>query len=250
MRRLSPWVLTVVTAALVGCGAGPPSAPDPTTPVGTSGPAASTSSPAPPAVAPSPVPPLPAGLPPSFEDDVPAAGVPTAALVPLMAQVTGAWYGFTSGGEAIVVAWQMPGADPFRRARGIAAWRRFDDGGDPWRPVWGTTFGKGEGVVSIQGVTADVSADDSDDAVLFAGTSGSGGCGMALVVDLLEGRRIYERALCDARLDPSTSPTGLRLTESVFAPGDAHCCPSAVRTSILTYDGRGWTVASSVTEPT
>jgi hypothetical protein len=35
------------------------------------------------------------------------------------------------------------------------------------------------------------------------------------------------------------------MTDAVFKPGDAHCCPSATRTTVLTYDGAdGWTIAS------
>jgi hypothetical protein len=37
----------------------------------------------------------------------------------------------------------------------------------------------------------------------------------------------------------------------VYEPGDAHCCPSAMRTTILTFDPTtGWTVASTDVEPT
>ncbi len=44
---------------------------------------------------------------------------------------------------------------------------------------------------------------------------------------------------------------GLEITEAVYAPGDAHCCPSAFRTTVLTYAGDGrWTVASKTVTPT
>jgi hypothetical protein len=191
------------------------------------------------------VPSLPAGLPPSFEGDVPAADVPAAALIPLGAHVTGTWSAETSAGEAIVVAWEVPGDDPFVLARGLAVWRRFDDGGAPWRPVWGRAFGVRAGVLSIDAVPADVTGDGSDDAVVFAGTGGSGGCGAAFVVDLVAGSTTYRRDLCDASLTPSTDPVGLLLTEAVYHPGDPHCCPSAIRRTVLTWDGGGWIEASS-----
>lgn len=196
------------------------------------------------------MPSLPAGLPPSFADDVPAANVPAAALIPLTGQVTGTWYGFTSAGEAMVVAWQMPGDDPFRLARGVAIWRRFADGGPPWRPVWGVAYPKREAILSVDGVTADLTGDGSDDLLLFATTGGSGGCGTYTVVDMALGIGRYERALCDGRVEPSTAPVGLLLTESVYAPGDPHCCPSALRRTVLTWNGSGWSKVSSKTTPT
>lgn len=193
---------------------------------------------------PSPVPLLPIGLPPSYPDDVPAADVPAAALIPLQTEVTGTWRALTEEGEAIVVAWQVPGPDPFRLARGVAAWRRFDDGGLPWRPVWGVAFGKRSGVLSIDATAADVTGDGSDDFLVFRSTGGSGGCGTAEVVDLAAGSSVFTRDLCDARLEPSVDPVGLALTEAVYAAGDPHCCPSATRTTVLVWDGEAWATDS------
>ena len=36
----------------------------------------------------------------------------------------------------------------------------------------------------------------------------------------------------------------IRLIESVYGPGDPHCCPSGVRTSTLEWDGTRWRVTS------
>lgn len=222
-----------------------PSAPTPT--IGTT----STSSPSPVTTSstpvPSPVPSLPAGLPPSFESDVPAGDVPAAALTPLRTEVTGEWRTTTGAGEAIVVAWQVPGDDPFRLGRGVAVWRRFDDGGFPWRPVWGAAYRPRAGVLAIDATIADVTGDGSDDALLFRSTGGSGACGTAEVVDLAAGRTRFARDVCDARVEASIDPPGIVLTEAVFAPGDPHCCPSAVRTTVLVWDGAAW-VEDSVTQ--
>jgi hypothetical protein len=87
-----------------------------------------------------------------------------------------------------------------------------------------------------------VTGDGSDDLVVFAATGGSGACGMYLVIDLAAGRPIHRLpSVCDTSLIPDPSIPGLVLTQAEFAPGDPHCCPSAVLTTTLTYDGEGWT---------
>ena len=188
---------------------------------------------------------LPAGLPPSFGDAVGPGDVPAAALVPLEAQVTGSWRATTSAGDAILVSWEVPGGDPFRTDRGIAAWRRFDDGGAPWRPVWGRAYPSGR--APVQNVTAqiaDVTGDGSDDAVILAETGGSGSCGTTSAVDLATGALVYRSSGCDRTVDPNADPPGLVVREAVYRPGDAHCCPSRVRTTVLVDDGGTWKTAS------
>ena len=192
---------------------------------------------------------LPAGMPPSFGDAVGPGDVPVAALVPLKAQVTGSWRASTAAGDAIVVAWEMPGGDPFRTDRGIAAWRRFDDGGAPWRPVWGRAYPAGRTPVeNVSAQIADVTGDGSQDAVILAETGGSGACGTTSVVDLATGALVYRSTGCDRTVDPNADPPGLLVREAVFRPGDAHCCPSTVRTTVLVDQGGTWETASTHTE--
>lgn len=215
--------------------------------VGCSGPVASSTSAAiPSAAASSPYPTdLPEGSPLSFGEAVGPGDVPAAALVPLKAQVTGSWQAATSAGDAIVVAWETPGGDPFRTDRGITAWRRFDDGGAPWRPVWGRAYPTGRAPVqSLTAQIADVTGDGSDDAVILAETGGSGACGTSSVVDLATGSLVYRSAGCDRTVDPNAEPTGLVIREAVYRPGDAHCCPSKVRTTVLVDDGGTWQTAT------
>ena len=198
----------------------------------------------------SPAPSLPAGLPPSFEGDMASNDVPAAALVPIGAEVTDRWAAPTAAGDAIVVAWSVPGPDPFRQDRGIAAWRRFDDGGLPWRPVWGMAFpAKRDPMLAVSSQVADVTGDGSEDAIVFAERGGSGGCGVTLVVDLASGTEVFREEGCDRRVDPSSDPVGLTITEAVYAPGDPHCCPSIVRTTTLVFADGSWTQASSTTSP-
>lgn len=190
---------------------------------------------------------LPPGIPPWFEGDVSAANVPAAALVPLKTEVTGTWYGVASNGEAIVVAWQEPGRDPLRMARGFAVWRRLSGG---WGPVHAELLPKSSGVLGISGYPTEVTADASDDVLLRLDTGGSGACARTIVLDLASGAPIYDEEGCDRIVEPHAGPTGLLVTTSVYEPGDPHCCPSARLETVLTYAGDGrWDVASERTMP-
>lgn len=178
--------------------------------------------------------------------------MPAAALIPGRTDVAGTWFAQTSAGDAIVLAWQGRGPDPFRLDHGLVVWRRFTDGGAPWRPVFGETYpAAGTPVLGITATTQDVTGDGSEDALVFAETGGSGGCGIYSVLDLAAGTMVYRRSVCDTQIAPSTQPVGLSLTQAVYAPGDAHCCPSAIRETVLTFGEDGaWHTASSTTSPT
>jgi hypothetical protein len=201
-----------------------------------------------PSVAPSPAQ-VPDGVPPSFEDDVAAENVPTPALIPQGAAVTQAWT--NQAGDAIAVAWESPGGDPFRRDRGVAVWRRFHDGGAPWRPVWGQAFpaGRDEPVLGVDARFADVTGDSSADALVFASLGGSGACTATWVIDVAAGAQAYRDRGCDRVIEASSDPVGLRIREAVYAPGDPHCCPSGFRETILVYDNGAWRAASSSVSP-
>jgi hypothetical protein len=69
------------------------------------------------------------------------------------------------------------------------------------------------------------------------------------VWDLGTASEVYDADLCDGRVDPSADPVGLTLVESVHEPDDPHRCPSAVRTTVLSYSATGtWEVVSETTE--
>jgi len=104
-------------------------------------------------------------------------------------------------------------------------------------------------VLAVSSQVADVTGDRSADAIVFAERGGSGGCGVTLVVDLATGTEVFREEGCDRRVDPSSDPVGLTVTEAVYAPGDPHCCPSSVRTTTLVYADGAWTQASSTTSP-
>jgi hypothetical protein len=211
-----------------------------------------SAAPAPTNPSPSPLPAhLPPGIPFSFGEDVASDNVPAAALIPLQARVTGTWTASTPAGDTIVVAWELPGEDPFRSDRGVAAWRRFDDGGAPWRPIWGAAFpARRNPVLGISTQLADLTGDGSADALVTAETGGSGACTDVRGVDLATGTEVYRSQGCDRRVEPSSDPTGLVLTESVFARGDPHCCPSSVRTTHLVYADGAWDEAGVEESPT
>ena len=107
-------------------------------------------------------------------------------------------------------------------------WLHRGDPGSPWQPVNAVAFGaKRRPVLGLTAVIGDVTGDASDDALVFAETGGSGGCGTSFAIDIATGARVFDRNVCDTRIVPSTDPVGLVVTEAVFAHGDPHCCPSA-----------------------
>jgi hypothetical protein len=145
-----------------------------------------------------------------------------------------------------------PGAPP--AATGTTVWQRFED---PlrWLPVAWSTDGPEAGVLGVSLRAGDATRDGHDDVLVFSATGGSGGCGIVRVL-APDGSPetgaaagvVFERRVCDATV--SVVPRGLELREAVYRPGDAHCCPSATRTSVLGYRGDGrWVVVSERTDP-
>lgn len=221
----------VVVALAIGACGQPPAPPDPTA-------ASSAESPSP---SPSPQP-EEGEMPTTFADDVSPPALSPEDLVPEGADVTGEWFGLTSDGVMVLVAWVEPGVDLFRLARGFAIWRRHASP-PHWRVGLVARHDAGEGIQEIQISTTDLTGDRSDDALVFEGVGGSGRCGRWIVIDLIRHKVTYRREICDGRIDPGpTGSPGLVLTESVYRGGDAHCCPSAMRETTLTWTGEAWRV--------
>jgi hypothetical protein len=172
--------------------------------------------------------------------------------VPAGTEPAGSWFAQTATGDAIVVAWQAPGADPFRTDRGFAVWRHTDDPAAPWRPVYAASYPAGRNpVLGITVAIGDVTGDGSEDALVFAETGGSGACGTYVAIDVAAGTRAFNRAVCDTTIEVSSDPAGLVVTEAVYAHGDPHCCPSGMRTTVLQRDASGgWTTVSRTTTGT
>jgi hypothetical protein len=191
----------------------------------------------------SPSPPLePGEMPTTFVDDVAPAELAPENLVPHGADVTGDWLAFTDEGVLMLVAWVEPGSDFARLPRGFAVWRHHDSS-PPWRLALVARHDATDGIQDIHLSTTDVTGDGSDDALVHEGLGGSGMCARWLVIDLARHQETYRRRVCDGRIDPApTGPPGLLLIESVYRPGDSHCCPSARRATTLRWTGAEWRV--------
>ncbi len=258
MRRSLPHAAGPVALTVLLACTGTPRSSDAPSPAG-SGPVApastaSTASAVPPS-APTPtasaLPTLPAGVPSTYPRDVPAGDVPLRALIPRGTAPEGSWYARTPTGDAIVVAYARRGPDPFRAQRGFVVWRRSAGVAPFWRAIAGVGHAADEGVASTRILIADVTGDGVPDALVNEITGGSGACGTWRVVELEGGAELWNRGLCDAQVVPAADPAGIEITRAVFGPGDAHCCPGATRTTVLTYAGDGrWVVAATKLTPT
>lgn len=191
---------------------------------------------------------IPSGTPPSYAKDVPAAKLPPQALVPPGVTVTDAWSTTTSAGETAGVAYVQPG-DPLQAPHGLVIWRRSPGVVPSWRPVFGITTAASAGVFQIETMLGEATGDGSDDALVFEATGGSGACGTTLLLDLAANAQVFKKTACDTVVEFSPAPVGLSIRQAVFGPTDSHCCPSAFRTTVLTYNGGTWVVASRITTP-
>jgi hypothetical protein len=195
---------------------------------------------------PEPVLQLPPDAPTSFGGTLSADG-PFDPLVPPGAEILDAWFREPSG-ELLATAgvvWGR-GADPFARELGVVLWERLPDPSG-WRATYAFTDGPARGVLGISVDVADVTSDGIDDALTFESTGGSGACGRWRVLAPRSGGAdvALRRSTCDAQI--SIVGGDLELREAVFEPDDAHCCPSAFRTTTLEWDGSAF-VATDVRE--
>jgi hypothetical protein len=92
----------------------------------------------------------------------------------------------------------------------------------------------------------EATGDGTADALIFESVGGSGACGTWRLLALSPGADVqtYDRDLCDGSVEFASGPPGLRVIESVFAPGDPHCCPSSTKTTTLAWTGSRWRVTS------
>ena len=230
--------LALLTAA---CGGATVSAPGPSGPTTSGGSPSLATTPAP--LSPSPVPPSVEVV----ELDGRAADLPLDELVPDRADVTGSWILAGGSAEAILVAWSRRSPDPLVSGHGYAVFRRMRELGQ-WWGIYRRDIGRRSGVLGVSAITADVTDDGAEDALVIEQTGGTGACGTYRVVDVQAGESVFERAVCDTRIEPSTAPVGLAMRRAVFGPDDPHCCPSGFRTTILVYDGDGSWGKDSVTD--
>ena len=238
--------LSISLAACGGSGAdAPPSATAPSMP---SSPEPSPTVDPSPSVEPTPPPAtIPDGVPATFDQDVAGRDLPVDELVPPGDEVVGVDRSRSAGGEVVVIVFATPGADPFAQARGFVVWRRDEDAEPPWRAVYGLAHSKREGVLAISADTTDLTGDGSADVLIREETGGSGACATYRVVDPNAGAAVWKRAVCDAEIQPNPDPIGLHEIARIYASDDPHCCPSAIRERVLTWNGTRFIVASEET---
>ena len=192
---------------------------------------------------------LPAGVPRRYGPDAEPGDLPLEELVPKDADVTGQWFATLSDGRQVVLVAFSRGGDVFGSEQALLEWVRSEDT-PHWRPVFAVDEPPEAGVLGITVRTGDATGDGSPDALSFAATGGSGACGTWRLIDLSGAADVWDLVVaCDTSLEFSTDPVGLSMTEAIFKPGDAHCCPSRFRISQLEFDGTTMIVTDSHTEP-
>lgn len=190
---------------------------------------------------------IPDGVPATFDTDLAGRDLPVDELVPPGDEVTGIDRSRSTDGEVVVIVFATPGADPFAQGRGFVVWRRDEGADPPWRAVYGLAHGKREGVLAISADVTDLTGDASADALIREETGGSGACATYRVVDPSVGAALWKRSVCDAEIQPNPDPTGLYEVARIYGPEDPHCCPSAIRERVLTWNGTRFIVASEET---
>ena len=186
-------------------------------------------------------------MPTSYEPDDEPNQLAAEALIPDGASLIGQWFGFTDDGVVVAVAWVEEGTDFARLPGGFALWTRH--GSSPhWRTALVDRHDETDGIQGIEMVTTDLTGDGSDDALVSEGLGGSGACARWIVLDLRRTKETFRRDLCDGRIEPGPpGAPGLVITRSVYEPGDAHCCPSAMQETTLTWTGSRWRVTDRTT---
>jgi hypothetical protein len=255
MRWFLPLALVAVVAG--GCRGGPATvtspAASPTSAPSTSSPTATSPSLPPPAST-SPTPAaeirLPSDAPTSFDTDLAPQELPLDELVPPGAEVDSTWILGPPADPVrqVGIVWAR-GTDPFAREHGFELWR--PSGGHPsWRVVYAFTDPAAKGVDGIRTASGDLTGDGIADLLTFEDTDGSGGCGTWRVIasDEAGATEIFRRMTCDTQIQIVDGT--LRVRAAVYAPGDAHCCPSAFRTTTLRWDGASWSVVGVILSPT
>ena len=179
---------------------------------------------------------LPADAPTTFADPLEPDAVPSEALVPPGASVTSTWT-MTPPSDPVALiglAWSR-GGGLVHVEHGFVVWERFEET-PPWRAVYGFTDKPAKDVFAVRLSIDDLTADGINDALTFEDTDGSGACGTWRVVSPTEGAvtELFRQQTCDTQIINSAGT--LKIRQAVFAPGDAHCCPSSFHVTILRWN--------------
>jgi hypothetical protein len=246
----------IVAFALAACGGGGDvTAPTVSATTVSPSPSASPTPTPSPSPSPSPTPSAqPRPMPPAWafpiDEDLAPADIPDEDLVPPDADVTDRVVLPEGGGlpDQVAVAYVL-GDDPFAAEHGFAVWQRFPDP-PAWSVVHAFVDAPSEGVLGIRVQAEDATDDGHDDVLTFEDIGGTGACGTWRVTAATPGGadEIMRRRTCDAEF--VIVPGGLELSEAVYEPDDAHCCPSAFRHTTFEWNGERFVRTDVVVEPT
>lgn len=249
MRRLAALSILVLLVASCGGESAPVPSPTRTGELTTTPPGTTPTGPATPTPPASPVIDVPVDAPTTYGRRLASDEVPVADLVPVGAEVTGAWRLPSTSDQPsqIALAWTR-GVDPFSSEHGFEVWQLFPDK-PPWRVVYAFTDPPSEGVLGVRLDVGDVTGDAVPDSLTFEDKGGSGGCGVWRLVQSGVGfaTSILRRSTCDTEIEIASGTLRIRAAE--YEPGDSHCCPSRFRTTTIRWDGANWTVVDRVVTP-
>ncbi len=97
---------------------------------------------------------------------------------------------------------------------------------------------------------ADLTEDGGEEAVVPVSSGGEGGDIAVFVIGYESGElRELLRFVPERSLTASVTDGDLTVTEPIFAPGDALCCPSQLRNTTYRWDGSQLAVAAQETRP-
>jgi hypothetical protein len=197
---------------------------------------------------------LPEDAPTALGSNVDANDLPLEELVPPGANVGATWVGSITPKNghgsiaAAVVSWSRGGLSSAES--GLEIWEHVDTtAADPWRVAYAFTDAAESDVLGVRFETGDVTGDRSPDVLSFEDVGGSGACGTWRVIRMNVGAEseIWRRRTCDTAVRIVGGALDVR--SAVYAPGDAHCCPSAFRSATLRWNGATWAVVERSTEP-
>ncbi|MEW6059398.1 MAG: hypothetical protein AB1551_04535 [Actinomycetota bacterium] len=192
---------------------------------------------------------VPQDAPIAFGSDVGLPRFPVTELVPPGATADWTWsFGAPDGRlQQIAVIWSR-GNEHLGQEHGFELWQRLAEGGG-WAIVYAFTDPAEAGVLGIRAHTADLTSDEIPDVLTFESTGGSGSCGTWRVIASGDfgASEILRRKTCDTDISPEGGV--LKIRAAVYAPGNAHCCPSAFRTTTLRWDGAAWEIVDRVVAP-
>jgi hypothetical protein len=186
---------------------------------------------------------LPRHAPSTYAPDVRADRLPAASLAPPGSDVASV----TAVGDTVSFVWARAAAASATPATGFEVWARSPGVQPAWRVVYAFSDAADSGVFGVRVERGDLTRDGVADALTFEDTGGSGACGTWRVIGIGGGdaSELLSKQTCDT--DARIVDGALQMRAGVYAAGDAHCCPSAYRTTTLRWNGQGWVVLRRTT---